>query len=580
MRRCLALVAVCVAVLGLAASQAPSGGPVTIRVDTAAKVGPMYPFWAWFGHDEPNYTYTANGVKLLSQLQALSPVPVFMRVHNLLTSGDGKPALKWGSTNVYAEDAAGNPVYDWTLLDRIVDAYRTRGLKPFVQLGFMPEALSSAPPGRQYRHFWKPGAQYNDIYTGWTYAPRDYRKWEKLCYRVARHFVERYGRSEVESWWFELWNEPDIGYWSGSVGPASGRDDPFGPQKAQTRREEFEKLYDFTVEGVRRALPTARVGGPEVTGGAQGMLRSFLQHTTTGVNFATGKVGAPLDLITFHAKGSPTFVDGRVRMGVANQLRNIDSHFAVIGAFPQYAKTPIVIGESDPEGCAACGVRYYPQNGYRNGTMYPTYTALQIARTYELADLHHVNLLGAVTWAFLFEDQPYFDGFRDLATNGIAKPVLNTFRMLGQMSGNRVQAVSSAGLPVADILEKGVRAAPDVSALAARSSRSATVLVWNYHDDDVPAPAAPIQLSLEGLPAGRATLAHHRIDESHSNSYAAWLRMGSPQTPTPAQYAELEKASELQELTPAREVTIGRDGRVTEAFDLPRKSVSFVKVTW
>ena len=168
MRRRLALAATYMAVLGLAASQAPSGGPVTIRVDTAATIGPMYPFWAWFGHDEPNCTYTANGMKLLSQLQALSPVPVVMRVHNLLTSGDGKPALTWGSTNFYSEDAAGNPVYDWTILDRIVDAYRARGMKPFVPFGFMPAALSSAPAGRPYRHFWKPGAEYNDIYTGWT----------------------------------------------------------------------------------------------------------------------------------------------------------------------------------------------------------------------------------------------------------------------------------------------------------------------------------------------------------------------------------------------------------------------------
>ena len=191
-----------------------------------------------------------------------------------------------------------------------------------------------------------------------------------------------------------------------------------------------------------------------------------------------------------------------------------------------------------------------------------------------------MNLLGAVTWAFLFEDQPYFDGFRDLATNGIAKPVLNTFRMLGQMKGDRVQAISSAALPIAEIRDKGVRGAPDISALAARSSRSATVLVWNYHDDDVPAPVASIQLSIEGLPAGRATLAHHRIDESHSNWYAAWLRMGSPQNPTSDQYAELERASGLQELEPARQVTIGHDGHVAAAFDLPRKSVSFIKVTW
>lgn len=580
MKLSVTLVTVAVAAVGLAAVVPPQQAPVTIQVDTAAQVGPMYPFWAWFGHDEPNYTYTPNGQKLLSELQALSPVPVFMRTHNLLTSGDGRHALKWGSTNVYTEDARGNPVYDWTILDRIVDAYRTRGMKPFVQLGFMPEALSSAPAGVAYRHFWKPGDPYNDIYTGWTYAPKDYRKWEELCYQVTRHFVEKYGRQEVESWWFELWNEPDIGYWSGSVGPGAGRGDPRAAEKAQTRRDEFNKLYDFTVEGVRRALPTAKIGGPEVTGGAQAMLRSFLEHTSAGTNFANGRTGTPLDLITFHAKGSPTFIENRVRMGVANQLRNIDRHFAVIKDFPMYAKTPIVIGESDPEGCAACGVTHYPQNGYRNGTMFPTYTALQIARTYELADRYQVNLLGAVTWAFLFEDQRYFDGFRDLATNGIAKPVLNTFRMLGQMRGNRVRVTSSAALTLDAIRDAGVRDAPDISALAARSSNSATVLAWNYHDDDLPAPAAPVTLTITGLPAGRATVTHYRIDETHSNSYSAWLRMGSPQQPTPAQIAELERASALQPLTPARTVTVGREGQVTETFDLPRKSVSFVKVAW
>ena len=580
MRYRLAIVVFALAGIGVIAAASQRQEHVSIRVDTAVRKGPMYPFWAWFGHDEPNYTYTANGRKLLSALQELSPVPVFVRVHNLLTSGDGTHALKWGSTNVYTEDAGGRPVYDWMILDRIVDTYIARKMKPFVQLGFMPEALSSAPAGIPYRHFWKPGDPYNDIYTGWTYAPKDYKKWEELCYQVTKHLVEKHGRAEVESWWFELWNEPDIGYWSGSVGPSTGRADSRAAEKAQTRRDEFNKLYDYTVEGIRRALPAARIGGPEVTGGAQAMLRTFLQHTSGGTNYATGKVGTPLDLMTFHAKGSPTFVENRVRMGVANQLRSIDGHFAVIKEFPMYAKTPIVIGESDPEGCAACGVSHYPQNGYRNGTMFPTYTALQIARTYELADMHQVNLLGAVTWAFLFEDQPYFDGFRDLATNGINKPVLNTFRMLGQMSGERVEATSSAGLAVEEIRDKGVRGAPDISALAARSPRAATVLMWNYHDDDLPAPAAAVTLTIDGLPTGRAIVTHFRIDETHSNSYSAWLKMGSPQTPTPAQYAELERASELQALRPSRQAAIGRDGRLTETFDLPRKSVSLVKVTW
>jgi len=448
-----------------------------------------------------------------------------------------------------------------------------------VQLGFMPEALTSAPPGMPYRHFWKPGDPYNDIYTGWTYAPKDYRKWEALCYEVTRHLVGKYGRSEVESWWFELWNEPDIGYWSGSVGPGGGRADPQAAQKAQTRRDEFNTLFDFTVAGVRRALPTARIGGPEVTGGAQDMLRTFLQHTSAGTNAVTGTIGTPLDLITFHAKGSPTFVENRVRMGVANQLRSINGHFAVIKEFPMYAKTPIVIGESDPEGCAACGVTHYPQNGYRNGTMFPSYTAEQITRTYQLADRHGVNLIGAVSWAFLFEDQPYFDGFRDLATNGIDKPVLNVFRMLGRMSGDRVAADSSAGLSLESVRDTSVRAAADISALASRSARSASVLVFNYHDDDLPAPDTTIDLTIEGLPNGRATIAHFRVDKSHSNSYERWKAIGSPQSPTPSQYADLEKSGQLEQLQPAKPVTIA-NSRVVESFSLPRQGVSLVHVTW
>ena len=242
MRWMLAVAVLGLAALNLDAGRAPQNDPVTIRVDTTVKKGPMHPFWAWFGHDEPNYTYTPNGTKLLSALQELSPVPVFMRVHNLLTSGDGTHALKWGSTNVYTEDASGNPSTTGRSSIEIVDTYMARRMKPFVQLGFMPEALSSAPPGLPYRHFWKPGDPYNDIYTGWTYAPKDYRKWEALCFEVTRHLVEKYGRREVESWWFELWNEPDIGYWSGSVGPARPRRSAGGTEGADAPRRVQQAL--------------------------------------------------------------------------------------------------------------------------------------------------------------------------------------------------------------------------------------------------------------------------------------------------------------------------------------------------
>src|SRR4051812_10883648 len=104
--------------------------PVAITVDAGVKRGPMNAMWAWFGYDEPNYTYMADGKRLLSALQSVSPVPVFVRTHNLLTTGDGTPALKWGSTNAYTEDANGRPVYDWTIVDRIIDTYVERKMKP------------------------------------------------------------------------------------------------------------------------------------------------------------------------------------------------------------------------------------------------------------------------------------------------------------------------------------------------------------------------------------------------------------------------------------------------------------------
>ncbi len=158
-----------------------------------------------------------------------------------------------------------------------------------------------------------------------------------------------------------------------------------------------------------------------------------------GKNKATGDTGTPTDFISFHAKGQPKHIDGRVQMGISNQLRDIDRAFAVIARYPEFADTPIVIGESDPEGCAAC---QGPHLAYRNGTMYSSYTAASFPRKLDLADKHGVNLEGSLTWAFEFEDQPYFAGFRSLATNGIDKPVLNVFRMFSKMDGRRLPVIS------------------------------------------------------------------------------------------------------------------------------------------
>jgi xylan 1,4-beta-xylosidase len=534
--------------------------PVSIHVDAGKPAGPLRPVWAFFGHDEPNYTYMKDGKKLLSELAAAQSVPVYMRVHSLLVTGDGKAALKWGSTNAYTEDASGKPVYDWTIVDRIFDTYMERKMKPLVQIGFMPEALSSHP--QPYRHNWKPGDNYNDIYTGWAYPPKDYDKWAELVYQWVRHCVQKYGRPEVETWLWEVWNEPNIAYWKGTP-------------------EEFHKLYDYSVDAVRRALPAARVGGPDSTGPraerAGAFLRAFLEHAVRGKNYATGKVGAPLDFISFHAKGAPRFVENNVLMGIENQLRDLDKGFEIVASFPELKGKPIIIGESDPEGCAACSSRVYPQNAYRNGLMYASYTGAVMPRHLDLAAKHGVNLMGAVTWAFEFEDQPWFDGFRDLATNGIGKPVLGVFRMLGMMTGSRLTIDNPAASTLDVLLAGGVKGNPDIAAMASADDRSVSVLVSNYHDSGKPGPDAPIHLTIAGLPAGSLLLEHFRVDLLHSNSYEVWKKLGSPQNPTPEQYAELERSAQLQTLESPRWVT-PQDGRVQVEFTLPRHGISLLRL--
>jgi xylan 1,4-beta-xylosidase len=518
--------------------------------------------WAFYGHDEPNYTYMPDGRKLLSELASLSPVPVHVRVHNLLTTGDGTPALKWGSTNAYTEDADGRPVYDWRIVDRIFDTYIERKMKPLVQIGFMPKALSTRP--EPYQHDWAPGVDYNRIYTGWAYPPKDYAKWGELVHQWALHCMQRYGRQEVATWYWEVWNEPDIGYWRGTA-------------------EEFHRLYDFAADGLKRAMPEAKIGGPEVTGpnGArtQQMLKDFLEHCLRGTNYATGNPGAPLDFVTFHAKGSPRVVEGHVRMAISNQLKAISNGFQIVTSYPELRNTPIVIGESDPEGCAACSMRTNPENAYRNGTMYSSYTAAQIARTFELADMHKVNLLGSVTWAFEFENQPFFAGFRDLATNGIDKPVLNVFRMLGKMRGDRVAVTSTSAVGVETVRDEGVRARSDVYALASRSDGAMNVLVWNYHDDDLPAAPAEIALTIDALPAGMLMVTQYRVDDRHSNAYEAWKAMGSPQSPTAAQRTTLEKAGQLQTIGSASRQRVS-DGRLVLNLSLPRQGVALFTITY
>jgi xylan 1,4-beta-xylosidase len=540
----------------------PQQAPETINIHVQAdhSDNPMPPIWNYWGYDEPNYTYAPNGKKLLAEFAALSPVPVYIRVHNLFTTGEGSASLKWGSTNAYTEDAAGNPIYNWTILDRIFDTFHQAGVKPLVEIGFMPEALSTHP--QPYRHTFPNGS----IFTGWAYPPKDYKKWSELVFQFVQHLRARYGDAEVKTWMWEVWNEPDIDYWKGTL-------------------EEFFQLYDFSADAVLRALPGARIGGPDTTGPGSpksiAFLRSFLDHCAHQQNYATHRVGSPLDFISFHPKGSPKWLGDHVQMGIAQQLKAVDQGFRIVASFPEWARTPIVLGESDPEGCAACSAKDHPQNSYRNGSLYASYTAESLYNIDALAKTEHINFLGAVNWSFEFEDQPYFLGFREMASNGLDKPVLNTFRMLGLLSDQRVKATSSGALPTTSVVLDGVRGKPDVNAIATRKDHEVAVFVWNYHDDDLPSATSPIDLVIDGLPPNLTTALteHFRMDASHSNAFEAWKQLGSPDQPSDAQYQQLQNAGQLQLLNSPSWTPVER-GTVHLQFALPRQGLSLVRLAW
>ncbi len=489
----------------------------------------MTPIWRFFGADEPNYATMKDGRQLLGELGMLKKDDVYFRAHNLLSSGDGTPALKWGSTNVYTEDAAGNPATTGASVDEIFDAYLSNGVRPFVQLGFMPQALSTAPASVPYKHSWRPGFDYNLISGGWGYPPRDYDRWSELCFELTRHLVQRYGEAEVRRWWFETWNEPN------------------GPAYWKASREEFYKLHDYAIAGVRRALPSARVGGPHTAGHGGAYMEGFLDHITQGKNYATGEQGTPTDFLAFHAKGSPKFVDGHVRMGIQAQLATIDT------------------GLPHDRRAARAGRQAHRHRrvGSRRLRRLPG-SAVRLSQRHHVFELHRRQLRAQTRTRRAPPREPA--GSADLGVRVRGSAVLRRIPPAGQQrhrhaGAQRVPHVQpDAGPQVAgEELAPGARSTTfsRAASVAIRTlaswPRGATdtvaILVWHYHDDDVAGPDAAVKLNVKGLRRGAPTVTHYRIDQQHSNSYAAWQRMGSPIAPDKASYDALRAAAQLPRST-------------------------------
>ncbi len=539
---------------------------VEIQVHANQPIGELRPIWNYFGADEAGTVLTSEGKHLLRELNKLSDSePIRIRLHHLLTSGDGTLALKWSSTNVYTEDPNGDSVYDWTLMDAIMDELTQPGIEPFVQAAFMPKDLSSQPEPYTPK-LTQRGIPRDMVSGGAFYPPKDYQKWQNLIAAWVAHSVERYGKDAVSGWLWELWNEPESPYFRGTVA-------------------EYCQMYDHFTYAIKSIVPDARVGGPHVTdpGWKNGdvFLKAFLEHCRSGTNAVTGQTGSPLDFIAYHAKGT-TRIDeqGRVEMHLRNQLRTIETYSRIIASYPEFAHLPVYLGESDPEGCAGCPATLDPERDYRRTSQFASYTAASFLRKQDLAAEHGGNLQGAVSWAFAFHDQPWFNGLRALTTNEVALPVLNTFKLFSRLGSQRLAATSNRMLSTDTIIADSVRAKPDIGVVATRADDGSTqILLWNYHDvADRFHEETPVQISISGLPqsANLAAATLTRIDENNANAYTLWRAMGEPQTPSPEQIAALHAAAELA--TEPIEFSQDKNSSAQATTTLLRHSVALIQI--
>lgn len=543
----------------------PSQERVKISVDAGAEIGSLSHNWRYIGYDECNYTQSPEGESLISRIGRLEETPCYIRTHHLFCTGNCHGTYKWGSTNVYSEDPTGKPIYEWRTVDSILDIILRNGAKPFFEIGFMPMDLADpryAPNGMGFKEY----KAYRE--TGWACPPKDYTKWYDLVRTVASHCIERYGREELQSWYWELWNEPDIFYWKGSV-------------------EDYCRLYDYTEAALHSELPDARLGGPATCGPAPGnhgdvFLQAFLEHCAKGRNYVTGARGTRLDYVTFHVKGGGFPFALRAPKGTPSVLRLMSQVKLGLEIIREhgYGKLEVVLSEADPDGWAAGGRFDNANLNFRNTEYYASFVASTYQKIRDLASSLQMDVR-PLAWAFMFVGERCFEGTRTFVTQGIDKAIFNLFKIYARLGATQCRLESSHQYDSRSIsISSSDAKIREVAGLAARDGSGKVQLLIYAHDDDWDSTAEySVEVELRGLKSGGVyRVSHHRIDAQHSNPYAEWVRQGSPDYPNKAEWEAINARAGLEQIDTS-EVTPSNAGALHLNVALPSHAVSLLEVT-
>lgn len=544
---------------------------VSVQVDAGKWDGELAHNWTYIGTDECNFTYTPESQAMLAKFQQFQEQPYYLRAHHMFCTGNCHGFYKWGSTNAYLEDEEGNPVYSWKYTDLILDNMLKYNIKPFVELGFMPmdlvdpEYLAKFPKIQGFTSDYKMYQQY-----GWACPPKDYNKWYGLVYNFVKHCLERYGEEEVKSWYFELWNEPDIPYWHGTF-------------------EDFNKLYDYTAAAVKAVHPDLRVGGPSVTNPAYRqnsakMLDCFLDHCRNGVNYYSGEKGTVVDFTTFHVKGGGYPMAPKAKKGLPPSVKRIMDGIKVgyeVIAKYGYDNVECILSEIDPDGWAAGGEYDNVNFNFRNTEYYPSFVVDSFDKASKFAKSKNWDLR-LLTWAYMFPGERAFEGTRSFVTQGIDKSIINLFRLYAKMGAKAVAFQSSGDKDPFQYEDmNGMGVDPDISGFATLTDgKSLEIMVYNHHDNWDLKETWEVELEVANLPfeASSCQLVHYRIDGTHSNAYPEWIRQGKPLFAEGGQKEAIEARAGLEMLTPPEAVAV-REGKVKLSFSLPVHGISLLSLT-
>jgi xylan 1,4-beta-xylosidase len=467
-----------------------------LSIDANAPGRPFPHFWeTTFGSGHAVLVLRANYQRDLAMMRSTTGIG-YVRFHGILDDDVGVVA---GRTDLfYNKLRTATSPYNFSYVDQIYDALLTQGVRPFVELDFMPKALAANP--HMLHSFW-----YHPIVS----PPASYAAWDRLIRALARHLIARYGIDEVAQWYFEVWNEPNLDFWGGAP-----------------RQQSYLRLYDHTAHDLKSVSPRLRVGGPATAQAA--WIEAFLAHVA--------RVKAPIDFVSTHVyanDAADNVLGTKERIGRQTMVcRAVSKVHGEIIRSP-YPRLPLIMSEFNASYANEPDVTDTPYMGPWMASTIAQCDGLTKAMSY---------------WTFsdVFEEggvvrTPFYGGFGLIAEDDIPKAAFNAFSLLHKLGNTRLEA-----------------AAP--SALITRTSAGDLVIaLWNYAPPDgtgsryTPPPATrslrTFDLSIQGV-SPTATGVLWRVDDRHSNVLQAYDAMGRPAWPTPAQITLLRRAGRLSSPEP------------------------------